>query len=42
LAQETYDAQLAGLSYGVSQHRCGFAIEVSGFGQKIRPLLERV
>eukprot|EP00903_Cladosiphon_okamuranus_P013078 g12199.t1 len=42
LAQRTYDAQLAGLRWGVSRHTCGYVLQVSGFSQKINLLLEQV
>lgn len=42
LAQRTYDAQLAGLYWGVSRHTCGYVLQVSGFSQKIDLLLEQV
>lgn len=42
LAQRTYDAQLAGLHWGVSRHTCGYVLQVSGFSQKIDLLLQQV
>lgn len=42
LAQTTYDAQLAGLGWKVGPHPCGFVVHVSGFSQKIDPLLQQV
>eukprot|EP00752_Nemacystus_decipiens_P005957 g5379.t2 len=42
LAQRTYDAQLAGLHWGVSRHTCGYVLQVAGFSQKIDLLLEQV
>lgn len=42
LAQRTYDAQLAGLGWKVGPHPCGFVVQVSGFSQKIDPLLQQV
>ncbi|CAN0420935.1 unnamed protein product, partial [Scytosiphon promiscuus] len=42
LAQRTYDAQLAGLHWGVSRHTCGYVLQVSGFSQKIDLLLKQV
>lgn len=42
LAQRTYGARLAGLGWRVGPHSCGFVMQVSGFSQKIDPLLEEV
>ncbi|CAM9761849.1 unnamed protein product [Ascophyllum nodosum] len=42
LAQRTYDASLAGLGWKVGPHPCGYVLQVSGFSQKIEPLLQEV
>ena len=42
LTEYTYDAELAGLQYSVSNHPQGFDVVVSGYNDKMSVLLEKV
>lgn len=42
LEEYSYDAELAGLSFGVSNYTGGLSIELSGYTDKIHVLLEKV
>ncbi|THG92718.1 hypothetical protein EW026_g8279, partial [Hermanssonia centrifuga] len=42
LSEVTYDAQLAGLDYSVSNHSTGFQISISGYNDKLPILLDTV
>ena len=42
LAEVTYDATLAGLSYGVSNHDEGISVSVGGYNDKLDVLLRLV
>ena len=42
LVEYSYDAELAGLDYGLSAHTVGLDVEVSGYNDKISVLLEKV
>lgn len=42
LSEVTYDARLAGLGYGVTNHRGGLVVSVSGYNDKLGTLLDTV
>lgn len=42
LSEYSYDAELAGLSYEISNHGQGFDVSVSGYNDKMSVLLEKV